>query len=104
MSTTLKEAVGNAIALRNQTLALTYNALCPDPTDHCTEHDQIRSQNHFWREQLEALDGIDTTGLREYLVDECAGGVAEWLRLFHTGILPACVSLALPRSYAHVDA
>jgi hypothetical protein len=98
MSTTLKEAVTSAIALRSSPLAITYHSLCPTLPASASEKDQIHSQNQFWRGQLESLDGIDTTAIREYLVENCDGGIAEWLRLFHTGILPACVSLALPRS------
>lgn len=104
MSTTLRQAVSNAIAAHSPELAAIYDKTCPVSAVEDDAAQQIHNQNLYWRRELESLDDVDTIELREYLVDECAGGMAEWLRLFHTGILPACLAYALPRSPYHAAA
>jgi len=101
MSSPLKEAVARAIALRNPDQASLFLSECPEAPANASSVEEINGQNRYWRQQLEALETVDTTTLREYLVDGHQCGIGEWMRLFHTGILPAIVAFALPRSRQH---
>lgn len=100
MTSPLKEAVGRAIALRSPFLASIFLNDCPDAVSNYPA-DEIQQQNRYWRRQLEALEDVDTTAIREYLVDGHECGLGEWMRLFHIGLLPAIIAFSLPRSSAH---
>ncbi len=53
----------------------------------------IRDANRYWRRQLAALP-IDTTEVRECLIDDCAW--VDWLRHFTQGVLPTIIAFNLP--------
>ncbi len=86
-------AMHTALSARDQGSAEVFRRIYPEPHDQSLEG-QIRAANDFWRMQLGQVCNAKSISAREALVD-C--DLDNWMRLFHSEVLPHVLSLGLPR-------